>query len=71
MLTGTSPHHAEHILAALFSEHYFNLVNAAGVAEAEEKARAVYYRKIKNVTRDGVYRRKLARQFPADHFAFE
>ena len=68
---GASAHHAEHVLAALFAELYFNLSRAAEAGEDVEKARAAYYRKIVKITRDAVFRRKLLRQFPADHFGFD
>ena len=69
--TGASPHHAEHILAALFSELCFHLLRASQAGSNLEKARAPYYRKIKKITQDAAYRKKLKRQFPADHFGFE
>jgi hypothetical protein len=69
--TGASAHHAEHVLAAMFAELYFNLSRAAQAGGDVEKARAAYYRKIKKITRDAVYRKKLKRQFTADHFGFE
>jgi Skp family chaperone for outer membrane proteins len=69
--TGASAHHAEHVLAALFGELYFHLSQAAAAGRDVEKARAAYYRKIKKITRDAVYRKKLKRQVPADHFGFE
>ncbi|MGA3327411.1 MAG: DUF1841 family protein [Terriglobia bacterium] len=68
---GASAHHAEHVLAALFAELYFHLSQAAQAGSDVEKARAAYYRKIKKITRDAVYRKKLNRQFPADHLGFE
>jgi len=69
--TGASAHHAEHVLAALFADLYFHLSQAAQAGGDVEKARAAYYRKIKKITRDAVYRKKLRRQFPADHFGFD
>jgi hypothetical protein len=69
--TGASAHHAEHILAALFAELYFDLTREAEAGGDGEKARAAYYRKIKKITVDAVYRKKLKRQFPADHLGFE
>jgi chemotaxis response regulator CheB len=65
--TGASAHHAEHVLAALFAELYFDLGQAAEAGTDVEKARARYYRKIKKITRDAFFRKKLLRQFPADH----
>ena len=69
--TGASAHHAEHVLAALFGELYFNLTRAAESGGGVEKARAAYYRKIKKIIQDAAYRKKLKRQFPADHFGFD
>ena len=69
--SGASPHHAEHVLAALFAELYFNLSKAAEAGTDPEKARAAYYRKIKKLTRDAFLRRKLLRQISAGHEAFE
>jgi len=69
--TGVSAHHAEHILAALFGELYFHLTRAAQAGGDVEKARAAYYRKIKKITGDAAYRKKLTRQFPADHLGFD
>jgi hypothetical protein len=69
--TGASAHHAEHVLAALFAGLYFDLFSAAEAGNDVEKARAAYYRKIVKITRDAVFRRKLLRQFPADHFGFD
>lgn len=66
--TGTSAHHAEHVLGASLGE----LVWAAGEgAEAFEKARARYQRDVKKIARDSVFRKKLVRQFPSDHSIFE
>jgi hypothetical protein len=69
--TGASAHHAEHILAALFGELYYDLSRAAVAGGDVEKARAVYYRKIKKLIQDAAYRKKLKRKFPADHVGFE
>ena len=41
------------------------------VKAGAEKARAAYYRKIKKITQDAAYRKKLERQAPAHHYAFE
>lgn len=71
MVAHGASHHAEHVLAALFAELYFNLSRAAHAGTDVEKVRAAYYRKIKKITRDTFYRRKLLQQFPADHEAFE
>jgi len=69
--TGASAHHAEHVLAALFGEHYFNLSRAAQAGSGVEEARGSYYRKIKKITRDTFFRRKLLRQFPAEHVGLD
>jgi hypothetical protein len=71
VVTGAGTHQAEHILAVLFSELYFHLVQVSKDETYYEKARAAYYRKIKKVTQDAAYRKKLKRQVPADHHGFE
>jgi|SRR5208337_3633529 len=71
LATGASAHHAEHVLGVLFVEHYVHLGKAVATDADVEKARAAYHRKTKKITRDAVYRRKLLRQFPADHFGFD
>ena len=69
--SGSSAHQAEHVLAFLFSELYFEM-SKPGNADAEvEKARADYHRKIKKITRDTAYRKKLARQFRDEHLGFD
>jgi len=69
--TGASAHHAEHVLGVLFIEHYFHLGKAVATDAEVEKARAAYHRKSKKITRDAIYRKKLIRQFPAEHFGFD
>jgi hypothetical protein len=69
--TGASAHHAEHVLATLFAGLYFDLGQPALTDAGVEKARARYYQKIKKITRDAAFRKKLLRQFPAGHEGFD
>jgi hypothetical protein len=36
-----------------------------------EKAQKIYIRKLQKLIQDSAFRKKLTRQFTADHFAFE
>jgi hypothetical protein len=69
--TGASAHHAEHVLAALFMELMWEYGRAAEAGGDTEKARSTYYRKIKKLTQDSAFRRKLTRKFTDDHSVFE
>jgi hypothetical protein len=69
--TGTSAHHAEHVLSAMLAEVHWEMMRAAEVGPDTEKALAIYKRKLKKLDRDAVFRRKIIRKFSADHFAFE
>jgi hypothetical protein len=69
--TVASPHKAEHVLAYLFAELYFDMCKPGNTDADVEKARAAYYRKIKKITQDAAYRKKLARQFRDEHPGFE
>jgi hypothetical protein len=69
--TGISAHHAEHILSALLLEAEWEGMQAIQAGEDTDKARLSYIRKIKKLTQDAAFRKKLARQFSADHSAFE
>lgn len=68
--TGTDPHHAEHMLGVLSAELFFDLTQGAA-GTGPEKASAAFYRKIKKLTQDATYRKKLKRQVPADHYGFD
>ena len=69
--TGTSAHHAEHILGAMLLEAEWEGTQAIQAGKDTEKARTTYNRKIQKLTRDSAFRKKLTRQFTADHSAFE
>ena len=69
--TGASAHHAEHVLGAMFFEVQWELGRAAGAGKDPAKALAIYRRKLKKLDRDSAFRRKITRQFSADHSVFE
>jgi uncharacterized lipoprotein NlpE involved in copper resistance len=68
--TGTSAHHAEHVLCALLAETQFEELHALDAGEDSGKQRAIYVRKLQNLARDSAFRKKLTQNFPADHPAF-
>jgi hypothetical protein len=68
--SGSSAHQAEHVLAFLFTGLYFEMCKPEKTDPEVEKARGAYYRKIKKITHDAAYRKKLARQFGDEHFGF-
>jgi hypothetical protein len=68
--TGTSGHHAEHVLGALFLEAELETAQAVDRKEME-KAQKIYIRKLQKLIQDSAFRKKLTRQFTADHSAFE
>ncbi len=65
--TGTSAHHAEHVLAALL----FETVVEAGAGKDTEKIQKIYVRKLQRLAKDSAFCKKLAQQFTADHSVFE
>jgi Domain of unknown function (DUF1841) len=67
---GSSAHRAEHVLAFLFTGLYFEMCKPANSDAEVEKARAAYYRKIKKITNDAAYRKKMARKFNDEHLGF-
>ena len=69
--TGTSAHHAEHILSAMFLEAGWGTAQAIQAGEDPEKAQKVYKRNIQKLIQDPAFRRKLTRKFPAAHSEFE
>ena len=69
--TGTSAHHAEHILGALLFETEWETARAVEAGKDTERLRGVYIRKLQKLIRDSAFRKKLTRQFTADHSAFE
>lgn len=71
VVTGTSAHHAEHVLSALLLELVWEAGQAPKAGNNTEKAKLIYYRKLKKLNQDSAFRRKLTRQFAGDHFVFE
>jgi len=71
LATGTAAHHAEHVLGALLFETEWETARAVEAGKDTERVRAVYIRKLQKLTRDSAFRKKLTRQFTADHSAFE
>ncbi len=71
LATGTSAHHAEHILGALLFEAEWQTARAVETGKDTEKAQKIYIRKLQKLIRDSAFRKKLTRQFTADHSAFE
>lgn len=69
--TGTSAHHAEHVLGALLFETEWETARAVETGKDTEKAQKIYIRKLQKLIRDSAFRKKLTRQFTADHSAFE
>ena len=69
--TGTSPHHAEHVLAAMFMELMWEEGRAVDAGGDPEKPKATYYRKIRKLTGDSAFRKKTTRKFADDHSVFE
>jgi hypothetical protein len=69
--TGTSAHHAEHVLGAMLLETDWETARAVQAGKDTEKAQKSYIRKLQKLIRDSAFRKKLARQFAADHTAFE
>ena len=69
--TGTSAHHAEHVLGALLFEMEWESAQAIEAGKNAQKAQATYNRKIQKLIRDSVFREKLTRQFSDNHSAFE
>ena len=69
--TGTSAHHAEHVLAAMLMELIWESGRAVDAGDDTEKAKSNYNRKLKKLTWDSAFRRKPTRKFSVDHFVFE
>ena len=69
--TGTSAHHAEHVLSALLAEAYWEGSKAAETGKDIDKAQSHYKRKLQKIIRDSTFQEKLTRQFTDDHSAFE
>ena len=71
LATGTAAHHAEHVLGALLFETEWETARAVEAGKDTERLRGVYIRKLQKLIRDSAFRKKLTRQFTADHSAFE
>jgi len=69
--TGTSAHHAEHVLTAMLLELLWEGGQAVKAGNDTEKAQSIYNRKLKKLNRDSAFRRRLTRKFSADHLVFE
>jgi len=69
--TGTSAHHAEHVLGALLFETEWETARAVEAGKDTEKPQKIYIRKLQKLIQDSAFRKKLTRQFTADHSAFE
>jgi hypothetical protein len=69
--TGTSAHHAEHVLGALLLETELATARAREAGKDTEKAQKIYIRKLRKLSQDSAFRKKLTRQFTADHSVFE
>jgi hypothetical protein len=69
--TGTSAHHAEHILGALLFETEWEIARAVEAGKDIEKLRKTYIHKLQKLSRDSPFRKKLTKRFTADHSAFE
>jgi hypothetical protein len=69
--TGTSAHHAEHVLGALLFETEWETARAFEAGKDTEKTQKNYIRKLQKLIQDPTFRKKLTRQFTAEHSAFE
>jgi hypothetical protein len=69
--TGTSAHHAEHVLSAMLLELVWEGSRAAEAGKDAAKAQSNYNRKLKKLTRDSAFRKKLTHRIGPDHFVFE
>jgi hypothetical protein len=69
--TGTSAHHAEHVLAEMLLETAWERSRSVKAGNDVKKAQTVYNRKLQKLIGDSAFRKKLTCQFTADHSAFE
>ena len=69
--TGTSAHHAEHILGALLLETEWETARAVEAGKDIEKIQKMYTHKLQKLSRDSAFAKKLTQRFTADHSAFE
>jgi Domain of unknown function (DUF1841) len=71
LATGTAAHHAEHVLGGLLFETEWETTRAVEAGRDTARLRAAYIRKLQKLVRDSTFRKKLTRQFTADHSVFE
>lgn len=71
VVTGTSTHHAEHVLGAMLMEAQWEAAQPAKAGEDPAKTITKYNRKLQQLIRDPSFRKKLTRKFTDDHSAFE
>lgn len=69
--TGTSAHHAEHILGALLFETEWETARAVEAGKDIAKIQKIYIHRLQKLSRDSAFRKKLTQRFTADHSAFE
>jgi uncharacterized protein DUF1841 len=69
--TGTSAHHAEHILGALLLETEWETARAVETGKDIENLQKMYIHKLQKLSRDSAFRKKLTQRFTADHSALE
>jgi Domain of unknown function (DUF1841) len=69
--TGTSAHHAEHVLGVLLLETEWETARGVEAGKDPEKAQKICIGKLQKLVQDSVFRKKLTGQFRADHCAFE
>jgi len=67
--TGTSAHHAEHVLAALVGELMWEISRGSETGAAKAKKR--YDRSIQKLCEDSTFRDRITKRFGASHAAFE
>jgi Domain of unknown function (DUF1841) len=71
IVTGTSPHHAEHVLSAILMEAQWESARAIQDGEDPGKGPRIYNRKLHKLAHDSAFRKKYVRKFSEDHSVFE
>jgi hypothetical protein len=71
VVTGTSAHQAEHVLATMLLETHWETSKAVEAGEDTDKPQNKYLRKLQKLARDSAFRKKITRQFTDDHSVFE
>ena len=66
--TGTSAHHAEHVLGALLLEKEWETARAVEAGKIEGRS---LHPQTSKTHRDSAFRKKLTQRFTADHFALQ